>query len=260
MLIIVMSYGAAVTTAQGPTSAPAPMVSPAPTATTPPVNLTQALISAGDFSVLLTLLNASGVGAKFQMQANNPEVGISIFAPKDVAFTKEPTATLLKNVTPQQVVALLEYHALNNWQSLSALQQTSNTEFTTIATTSNGGGFELNITFVQGQVQVVTAWNRATIASTLYDAKPVSVFALEEVLLPVDLFGLPASAPAPSPASGAPSIAPSSSSPPSSLSPPPVSGPSSAGPAAETGFAPQTHRPVVVTSLIFLSLLFFKLF
>ncbi|KAH7422407.1 hypothetical protein KP509_12G007400 [Ceratopteris richardii] len=236
LLIGIIMIAMASTTTRAQPQAPASM----PPGAAPPPNITQILVYGGDFSIFINLLMSSGVGAKFQMQADNPDVGISIFAPKDIAFTKEPTATLLRDLTPQQLEALLEYHALPNWQSLAVLQQKINSVTPTFATYSAGGEFKLTISMVLGQVQLDTGRNVALITSTRYDTKPLSVYGLDDVLLPVDIFG-PAAAPAPT--AGGPSPAPASSPLPWSA-PPSASLPSAEAPyAAPLSSAPPSSAP-----------------
>ncbi|MCO5601592.1 hypothetical protein L7F22_055715 [Adiantum nelumboides] len=253
LLSIAIAFSPSGTRAQALTEAPSP--SPAPAPAPGYVNITQVLIYAGDFSTFVKLLTSSGVGEKFQKQANDTETGITIFAPKDKAFTTEPAATLLTNLTAQQLMSLLEYHALSSWESLAELQQTANNVTNTFATYNGGGRYVLNLTNVKGQVEIITEWNRATIASTLINANPVSIFALDQVLLAEDLFGLPAPAPAPSPSSGAPELSPSASSDGSSR------GSAAAGPSSnDDSFAVLSSSPAPLCSLLLLSLVFFKLF
>ncbi|KAH7427253.1 hypothetical protein KP509_10G036000 [Ceratopteris richardii] len=239
------------TAAQAPAPAPSPSLSPAPAPAPAFANITQVLINAGDYATLVGYLTSTGVGEKFQAQANRTDVGITIFAPKNKAFTTNPAASLLKGISFRNLEALLEYHALNNWESLADLQQMTDNVTSTFATYNSGGRYQLNITNVQGQVQVDTEWNRATIASTLYNAQPVSIFALDEVLLPTDIFGLPAPAPAPAPSSGAPTPGPSSSSSPSSSS----AGGAASGPSGGNSFATHSSSPATVFSLLLLALL-----
>eukprot|EP00250_Pteridium_aquilinum_P022475 c25388_g1_i1 orf=184-981(+) len=253
LLPLLLSIAISIAQAQAPTASPTP--SPAPAPAPAYVNITQVLVAAGDFSTFVGLLLSTGVGEKFQAQANNTEVGITIFAPKDKAFKAEPASTLLKGLKAQQVMSLVEYHGLNDWESLAALQQTSDNITSTFATFNGGGQYMLNVTNSKGQVEIITDWNRATITSTLYNAKPVSIFAIEQVLLPFDLFGLPAPAPAPSPFSGAPSLSPSSSASSSSSSSSSASGPSS-----HKSSAPLSSSPPSPFSLFLLACLFYKLF
>ncbi|KAI5063589.1 hypothetical protein GOP47_0022136 [Adiantum capillus-veneris] len=252
LLSIAIAFSPSQTTAQVPTGAPSPSPAPAPAPSY--VNITQVLVYAGDFSTFVSLLISSGVGEKFQAQANNTETGITIFAPKDKAFTTEPAATLLKNLTSQQLMSLLEYHALTSWESLAELQLMTDNVTNTFATFNGGGRYVLNVTMVKGQVEIITEWNKATITSTLYNARPVSIFALDQVLLAEDLFGLPAPAPAPSPFSGAPVSSPSSSSTGGGAG-------AAAGPSGtNNSFAPLSSSPAPLCYLLFLCLLCFKLF
>ncbi|KAI5070542.1 hypothetical protein GOP47_0014885 [Adiantum capillus-veneris] len=171
---------------------------------------------AGDYSTFVSLMIETKVDEVFQRNANQTEIGITIFAPSNGAFTTKLASSLLSNLTDSQKVSLVEYHALTSWVSLGSLQLADDNQTATLATYNNGGGqYQLNLTNIFGMVQVVSAWTVANLTSTLYSQRPVSIFGINQVLLPEDLFGLPSPAPAPSPSSGAPTptpLVPSSSS------------------------------------------------
>ncbi|KAI5072899.1 hypothetical protein GOP47_0013005 [Adiantum capillus-veneris] len=222
-------------------SSPSP--SPAPVPTPALCNITQVIQSAGQFSSFLQLMSQTAVGEKFQAKANQTHIGITIFAPIDKAFARAPTSTLLKNITQQQKVSLCEYHALPKWYPLASLQQTDNNVTSTYATYNNaeGGKYSFNVTDEDGNVEIKTGWASASIVSTLYNAAPCSIFAIDEVLLPEDIFGLPSLAPAPAPSTGAPLVSPSTE-PASSLSGSsrnPGLSTAASGPSSEPSIAPQ---------------------
>eukprot|EP00250_Pteridium_aquilinum_P008528 c18017_g1_i1 orf=311-1162(-) len=235
--------------AQAPTASP-PAIAPAPPPAPMFVNVTQVLAQAGDYSTFVNLMIETKVDQIFQRNANQTQTGITIFAPTNEAFTTKPASTLLKNLTEQQKTSLVEYHALNSWISLGSLQQAQADQnvTSTLATYNNGGGvYQLNLTNDLGVVQILSGWTTANLTSTLYSQQPVSIFAIDEVLLPDDIFGLPSLAPAPSPSSGAPTPSPSS---PSSSS---ASGPSGS---KDTSFSPPPFKPSL--SFFLTSFLFFK--
>ncbi|MCO5611337.1 hypothetical protein L7F22_065590 [Adiantum nelumboides] len=219
-----------------------PSPSPAPAPTTPTsCNITQVIDSAGQFSSFLQLMSQTGVGDKFQAQANQTHIGITIFAPIDKAFTRAPASALLKNITQQQKVSLCEYHALPKWYPLASLQHTNDNVTSTYATYNGGGGrYSFNVTDENGNVEIKTEWVSASIVSTLYNAAPCSIFAIDEVLLPEDIFGLPAPAPAPAPSAGAPVVSPSAQPVPSMAgsSTNPASSTAQSGPSSQPSIAP----------------------
>eukprot|EP00250_Pteridium_aquilinum_P012959 c21047_g1_i1 orf=214-1101(+) len=186
-----------------PSSAPAPMP-PAP------VNITQIMESAGQYGTFLSLLSATNVEELFQAQANKTTTGITVFAPTDKAFSNLE-AGIISKLTAQEKIILLEFHALSAFYPLSALQQATDPVTPTIATDSAGvGKYTVNVTNQQGTVVISTGLTKAALVSTLYNTVPCAVFAINQVLLPEEIFGLPAPSPAPAPAP-APSLSPSSS-------------------------------------------------
>lgn len=246
MLAVIIACKAQV---QAPTATPA--TAPAPAPTPPWVNVTQVLAQAGDYSTFVNLMIETKVDEVFQRNANQTDTGITIFAPTNEAFTTKLATRLLKNLTEQQKVSLVEYHALNSWVSLGSLQLADENQTTTVATYNNGGGkYQLNLTDELGMVQILSGWQIANLTSTLYSQKPVSIFAINEVLLPDDIFGLPSPAPAPSPSSGAPTLAPLSS---SSISS--TSGPSSSN---ESSFSPTCFTPSHTSFIV--GILFYMIF
>ncbi|KAH7352973.1 hypothetical protein KP509_19G073100 [Ceratopteris richardii] len=218
---VALLYGV-VCEASSPTSSPAP--SPNPIS----CDIVHIIQSAGQFSDFLQLLSETGDADKFQAQANKTHVGITIFVPIDKAFTRWPASTLLKNVTQEQKVRLCEYHALRKWYPLASLQQTEDNITSTYATSSAGEGrFTFNVTDDNGSIEIKTGWVTASIISTLHNEAPCSIFAVDGVLMPQDIFGLPTPPPPePSPPASPPSSTPSSligSPSPGSSSPPALS-------------------------------------
>ncbi|KAH7293474.1 hypothetical protein KP509_28G027400 [Ceratopteris richardii] len=231
--------------AQAPAPSPAPTPAPAPAPSF--VNITQLLVYGGDYGTFVSLLIETKVDVIFQGMANNTDTGITIFAPTNEAFKTKLATTLLANLTASQKISLVEYHALNNYKSLQELQNSNQNQTATVASYNNGGGrYLLNITFGQlGIVQIISDWTVANMTSMVYSQAPVSIMAVNQVLLPEDIFGYPAPAPAPAPSSGAPVPTPSGSSPPSS-----ASGPSGSG--ANGSFAAALFVPSLTS--IFISL------
>ncbi|MCO5587688.1 hypothetical protein L7F22_041639 [Adiantum nelumboides] len=209
-----------------PAPAPAPMF----------VNVTQLLVYGGDYSTFIALMLETKVDVIFQSMANNSQTGITIFAPTNQAFQSKLATSLLTNLTASQKVSLVEYHALNDFHSLQDLQNSNQNQTATLASYNNGGGrYMLNISFGQlGVVQVRSDWTLANVTSMVYSQSPVSIFAVNQVLLPEDIFGLPSPAPAPAPSSGAPAPTPTST---------PSSSSSSSGPSTSNdnnSFAPSS--------------------
>ncbi|MCO5562306.1 hypothetical protein L7F22_015932 [Adiantum nelumboides] len=228
------------------TTPAAPAPAPAPAA--PPFeNVTQSLVFGGDYSTFIELLVETKMDVTFQTIANNTEgPGITIFAPTDKAFTTKLVSSILKNLTALQKVRLVEYHALNVYQAFKNLQNSNNNVTSTYATFNGGGSgrYQVTLTFTGGgRLEIASGWTTAKISTTVYSEKPVSIFAIDQVLLPDEIFGLPP--PPPPAAPPPPSLAPSPTPTPSAAPPPPAPKPS----------ASATTSPPRILLLIFLYLL-----
>eukprot|EP00250_Pteridium_aquilinum_P000252 c10279_g1_i1 orf=156-1499(-) len=213
----------------------------------PPINITQIISQAGNFSQFVSLLVSTGVDKVLQSHDTLP--GVTIFAPTNTAFDRLGSDNITR-LTSAQLVALMEFHALISFYPTEELASASGPQ-PTLASGSGGGAF--TITLSQNKAGIITinaGGNRVPIAGTLYANNPVAVFVVDSVLLPADIFGAAApvpssSTPTPSPVSptsnqsSSPSAAPLSPSPlspsPVSFTPPPssppVSSPSSSPPA-----------------------------
>ncbi|XP_043691966.1 fasciclin-like arabinogalactan protein 7 [Telopea speciosissima] len=188
-----------------PTLAPAPAPAPA----TDYVNLVDLLTVAGPFHTFLNLLESTKVIQTFQDQANNTKQGITIFIPKDSAFSslKKPP---LSNLTQDQQKSLILFHGLSQYYTLSDFNSLSQSS---PVTTMAGGQYTLNFTDVSGTVHLNSGWTNTKVSSSVHSTNPVSLFQVDKVLLPEAIFGeAPPPAPAPAPS---PEIAPTADSPPS---------------------------------------------
>ncbi|CAK9133393.1 unnamed protein product [Ilex paraguariensis] len=193
-LVLLCSTSAFAKTVGSPalTSTPAP--APAPDF----VNLTELLTVAGPFETFLKYLESTKVIETFQNQANNTEEGITIFVPKDDAFSslKNPT---LSNLTADQLKSLCLFHALPQYYTLADF---TNLSQRSPVTTLAGGQYTLNFTDVFGTVRVGTGWTNTKVSSSVHSTDPVAVYQVDKVLLPVAIFGTdipPTPAPTPSP-------------------------------------------------------------
>ncbi|XP_047342258.1 fasciclin-like arabinogalactan protein 7 [Impatiens glandulifera] len=181
-------------TASPPISTPTPAPAPAPGF----VNLTDLLTVAGPFHTFLNYLITNKVIDTFQNQANNTEEGITIFVPKDDAFSslKNPS---LSNLTQQQLKSLFLFHALPHYYSLSDFKNLS--QMGPVPTFA-GGDYTLNFSDTSGTVRLNSGWSITKVSSSVYSTDPIAVYQVDKVLLPVAIFGTdipPAAAPAPVP-------------------------------------------------------------
>lgn len=181
---------------------PTPAPAPAPDY----VNLTDLLSVAGPFHTFLDKIQSTKVLETLQNQANNTEQGVTIFVPRDSAFSslKKPS---LSNLTNDQLKSLLLFHALPHYYSLSEFKNLSQGSQTTMA----GGQYTLNFTDDSGTVHIDSGWTKTNVSSSVHSTDPVAIYQVDKVLLPEAIFGTdipPTPAPAPSP-----DIAPTADSP-----------------------------------------------
>ncbi|KAJ6300106.1 hypothetical protein OIU76_020992 [Salix suchowensis] len=182
--------------------------SPAPSG---PTNITAILEKAGQFTTLIRLMKSTQEADQINTQLNNSNQGLTVFAPTDNSFSSLKAGTL-NSLSDQQKVQLVQFHILPSFLSMSNFQTVSN-PLRTQAGNSADGEFPLNVTTSGNQVNITTGVNSATVANTIYTDGQLVVYQVDQVLLPLDLFGAaPAPAPAPSkPEKDVPAKAPAGS-------------------------------------------------
>ncbi|KAJ3692269.1 hypothetical protein LUZ60_012619 [Juncus effusus] len=169
-------------------------VAPGPTAA--PLNLTAVLEKGGQYTTLLRLLKETQVGEQITSQLNNSFDGMTLFAPTDNAFNQLKAGTL-NTLASQEQVELVLYHVLPRFYSLTTFQTASNPIRTQAS--GDGGVYTVNVTSTTNQVNVSTGVDNTPVNSVLYSEFPLSVYSVDSVLLPYELFGPKAPTPAPSP-------------------------------------------------------------
>jgi len=188
--------------AQKATSPPAPPAdvlppSPAPAPAPGHVDLADLLSVAGPFHTFLEYLKQTDVLDTFQSKANDTKEGITMFVPKDSAFAALRTTTFA-NLTSDQLKSLLLYHVLPKYYSLAEFNKLSS--LNPVATFA-GSQYTLNLTDNMGSIRVKSMWSNPKISSSVYSTRPVAVYEVDKVLLPMQIFKSdPPLAPAPAPA------------------------------------------------------------
>jgi uncharacterized surface protein with fasciclin (FAS1) repeats len=221
LAIVVLSAPAAAQKPKSPPAPPSPVVlapAPAPAPAAPHhVDLADLLSVAGPFHTFLDYLQKTGVIETFQSQANDTKRGgITVFVPKDSAFAALKQTTFA-NLTQDQLRSLLLCHALPKYYSLAEFDRLS--ALGPVATLA-GSQYTLNLTYDMGTVRVKSMWSDPKISSSVYSTRPVAVYEVGKVLLPMQIFKSdPPLAPAPAPAPDAKA---------SDVAPSPASGKSSA--------------------------------
>ncbi|KAI4300263.1 hypothetical protein L6164_033660 [Bauhinia variegata] len=166
-----------------------------------PTNVTKVLEKAGQFTTFIKLLTASQVADRINSQLNNSNQGLTIFAPTDNAFASLKAGTL-NSINSQDQLQLLQFHILPTLYTTSQFQTASN-PLHTQAGDSADGQYPLNVTTSGTQVNVTTGVVTTSVANTIYSDNQLAVYQVDQVLLPMALFGAaptPAPAPAPTPA------------------------------------------------------------
>ncbi|XAR63148.1 hypothetical protein NMG60_11022986 [Bertholletia excelsa] len=204
-------YNISVIEISQPIIAPGVLTAPAPTASD--MNITALLEKAG-CKTFASLIVTTGVLKVYQTAA---EKGLTLFAPNDEAFKADKVPDLSK-LTNAEVVTLLQYHAVPSYSPVGALKTTKD-PISTMAT-SAAGKYDLTVTTSGDEVTLQTGLDSSRVARTVIDSTPICIFTVDNVLLPVELFG---KAPSPAPA-GEPVTSPSPS--PSVSAPEPAKAPS----------------------------------
>lgn len=171
-------------------------VAEAPTPSPSNMNITAVLIKGG-CKIFADLISTTGVLKSYE---DSIQGGLTVFAPRDTAFTGVANKMLTK-LSSADKVAVLEFHALTIYSPLGTLK-TSNGPIATMASTG-AGKYVLTVTSSGDTVMLNTGINKATITSSLLDDQPLALFSVDKVLKPKELF-VAAPAPTPTPEAEAP--------------------------------------------------------
>lgn len=176
-------------TGQGPAGAPAAPASP--------TNVTAILEKAGQFTTFIRLLKSTLVGDQLSSQLSNQKSnqGFTIFAPTDNAFASLKSGTL-NMLSDQEKTQLVQFHIIPSVISLTQFQTISNPLRTQAGNTDNGQ-FPLNVTTSGNQVNVTTGVVAASVDNAITSNSKLAIYQVDQVLLPLAMFGTPAPAPAP---------------------------------------------------------------
>ncbi|KAJ7972416.1 Fasciclin-like arabinogalactan protein [Quillaja saponaria] len=169
--------------------------------------------------------------AQAQAQAPAPS------GPTNITKVLEKAGTL-NTLNSQQQLQLIQFHILPALYTLSQFQTASN-PLSTQAGNSGDGQYPLNVTTSGNQVNITTGVVNATVANTIYSDSQLAVYQVDQVLLPLALFGSPA-APAPAPSKPEKSVRAADS--PSGSSDPSVD---------SSGVMSLKNKPVAVITIIY---------
>ncbi|XP_049398119.1 fasciclin-like arabinogalactan protein 7 [Solanum stenotomum] len=184
--IVVISLLLALSTSVNGQTIGSPIQSPAPSPAPEYTNLTELLSVAGPFNTFLDYIVSTKVIDTFQEQANNTEEGITLFVPKDSAFSKLKKPSL-SNLTGDQFKSLCLFHALPHYYSLADFKNLS--EISPVSTFAGGELYSLNFTYVSGTVHLSSGWANTKVSSAVHATYPVAVYQVDKILLPEAIFG-----------------------------------------------------------------------
>ncbi|XP_061944913.1 fasciclin-like arabinogalactan protein 12 [Populus nigra] len=192
------------TFAQSPTAAPAQ--APAVIVAQPPVatptqaaaphgitNVTKILEKAGHFMIFIRLLRSTQEENHLFSALNDSNTGITIFAPTDSAFSELKSGTL-NTLSDGDKSELVKFHVVPTFLSTSQFQTVSNPLGTWAGT---GSRLPLNVTSYPNSVNITTGLTNTSLSGTVYTDNQLAIYKIEKVLLPKDIFGSNAPAPAP---------------------------------------------------------------
>ncbi|XP_052169935.1 fasciclin-like arabinogalactan protein 12 [Diospyros lotus] len=198
ILFLFLSQYSTTITAQAPAQPPLPPAAKPPLPPGPP-NISAILEKAGQYTILLRLMGTTQVAKQINGQLNNSNNAMTMFAPPDSAFSSLPSG-VLNSLDNEQKDALVQYHMIPTFLSMSQFQTVSN-PVRTQAGDSTIGSFPLNITTFGNQVNISTGIVNASLGHTIYtDNHQLAIYQVDKVLLPQSIFGPHPPAPAPSPA------------------------------------------------------------
>ncbi|KOM41135.1 hypothetical protein LR48_Vigan04g133300 [Vigna angularis] len=126
------------------------------------LNIAKALIDDHNFNVVASMLAASGVVQEFE--ADEGDVGITLFVPVDDAFTDLPPSVALHSLPADKKGVVLKFHILHSYYSLGSLESVVNPFQPTLATKAMGAGsFTVNISRVNEFIAINTGIIQASV-------------------------------------------------------------------------------------------------
>ncbi|CAN1249585.1 Fasciclin-like arabinogalactan protein 11 [Linum perenne] len=190
------------TLSQSPASAPAanpPPSSAAQVAEIPgPLDVVKILEKAGRFTVFLRLLRSTQENTELYQQLNETHNSATVFAPSDGAFSGLKAGTL-NSLSDGDKSELVKFHIVPFAIASTQFQTVSNPIRTQAG---SGNRLSMNITtdVTGSSVNISTGIVNTTISGTVYADSRLSIYQVDKVLLPLDIFTPKPPPPAPAPA------------------------------------------------------------
>ncbi|KAK4369299.1 hypothetical protein RND71_013091 [Anisodus tanguticus] len=164
----------------------------APVAAPSDLNVTTIMAKQGCKAFSDLLKSHSDVSKTF---AENVQSGLTVFCPTDGVING--FMPKFKNLTKDGQSSLLLYHGIPVYNSMGMLK--SNNGIMNTLATEGHNKYDFTIQNDGDDVTLKTKVVKATISGTLYDEEPLSVYKIDKVLLPRELFKGVAEEPAPAP-------------------------------------------------------------
>ncbi|KAJ8554480.1 hypothetical protein K7X08_025158 [Anisodus acutangulus] len=165
----------------------------APVAAPSDLNVTTLMAKQGCKAFSDLLKSHSDVSKTF---AENVQSGLTAFCPSDGVINS--FMPKFKNLTKDGQSSLLLYHGIPVYNSMGMLK--SNNGLMNTLATEGHNKYDFTVQNDGDDVTLKTKVVTATISGTLYDEEPLSVYKIDKVLLPRELFkGTVAEEPAPAP-------------------------------------------------------------
>ncbi|CAN1249594.1 Fasciclin-like arabinogalactan protein 11 [Linum perenne] len=183
------------TLSQSPASAPAA----AQVAEIPgPLDVVKILEKAGRFTVFLRLLRSTQENTELYQQLNETHNSATVFAPSDGAFSGLKAGTL-NSLSDGDKSELVKFHIVPFAIASTQFQTVSNPIRTQAG---SGNRLSMNITtdVTGSSVNISTGIVNTTISGTVYADSRLSIYQVDKVLLPLDIFTPKPPPPAPAPA------------------------------------------------------------
>ncbi|KAE8821645.1 fasciclin-like protein FLA14 [Hordeum vulgare] len=176
---------------------------PGPSATLAgPPNVTAILVKGGQYTTFIRLMKETQQDTQLNSQLNNSfnGNGYTVFAPTDNAFNNLKPGTL-NSLSQQEQVSLVQGHILPQYYSMESFQTASNP----VRTQASGKKDPITLNIIatgNNQVNVSTGVVEVAVNNALSAVKPLAVYSVDKVLLPAEMFGAKAPAPAPTASKG----------------------------------------------------------
>ncbi|XP_071688714.1 fasciclin-like arabinogalactan protein 8 [Rutidosis leptorrhynchoides] len=156
------------------------------------INITSVLVNAGCFNFARIIYN-TGVLSMFEKAELE---GFTLFAPKDSAFKVQGLPNI-DNLSNNDLISLLKYHAISNYVPKASLINEKN-PVDTLAS-NNLAKFNFTIHVKGDLITIDSGVDISRIESMVFDKAPVSIYRIDNVLLPINMFSETVTGPAPAP-------------------------------------------------------------